>query len=263
MARAALSERLKHCGLAHARGRVRTLKQRIENGEPYMSEIVKRPPGFAPLSPELEAATADMAGFGLSNQATDYKTPQMKVMQSGSPELDSIAGCQVGDIVITDTPHPPFAGETGVLVQHCGQIDTVTEWLPARQGFVSQPGTNGSRRPVLTARGSGNLLVPTKELYLIAAGTCCVLYASGTQHQFARKLMTYMAQQKRSDGKVAASFSRLYRFYTAHDHNQLGSWWGLRFEDAGPAPVDRIAPALEFYKFAMSGALRLSAPEAA
>ena len=43
-----------------------------------MSEISKRPPGFAPLSAELEAATADMAGFGLSGEAADYKTPQMR-----------------------------------------------------------------------------------------------------------------------------------------------------------------------------------------
>jgi hypothetical protein len=233
-----------------------------------------RSTSYTPLSPELEAVTEGMVGFGISGESTDYLTPQMKVMQSGSPDLDSIPGCEPGDIVIVNTPLPPFKGESGVIVQHCGQIDTFSEFLPGRQGFVerhlklpadieSRPATNGSKRPILIRKSSQNLVTETREVYLIASGVPCVLYASGTQHQFARKWMTFMAQQKRSDGRVAATFSRCYLLRTESRSNALGRWFGLTFEDAGPAPVEQIPAALEFYRFAQTGALRLSAPDAA
>jgi hypothetical protein len=238
-----------------------------------------RPLNREPLPAELEAATADVVGLGISDKSADFATPQLKVVQVGSPECDDndpdfIDGCEPGDLVLPGSVKPVFRGSEGVAVLHCGQTNTFSEFLPGRQGFVerhlerpvdveSRVADSGSKRPVLFRKGTGNLLVETREIYLIAEGIPCVLFCSGTKHMFARRWMSWLAQQMRSDGRVAASFSRRYRLFTVSTKNALGRWYGLQFEDIGPTPLEELPAAKDFTLRVRSGTLRLASPDVA
>jgi hypothetical protein len=232
-----------------------------------------------PMPEDLAAATAAEVGQGVSNDPGDLATPQLKVAQSGSPECDPndaafIAGAEPGDLIVLGSVLPVFKGETGVSALHCGQITTYSEFMPGRQGFVerhlecpddveARPAENGSKRSILIRRGSGNLITETREIYLIAQGTPCVLFCSGTKHGFARRWMTWIRQQKHPNGGVLPSYARRYRLFTVPAKNALGKWFALQFEDLGwTTPMAEYQAAKEFNRFVEGGTLRIAAPTA-
>src|SRR5262249_15476058 len=215
-------------------------------------------------------------GRGVSEQSADYALLQFQVAQTMSPVVDRndaayIDGCEPGDLVVRNSVHPVYKSNEGVTAIHCGQINAYSEFLQGRQGFVTRhlerpddlevrPAPKGSKRPVLVRRDSGNLVVETREVYLFVAGNPCVLFCSGSKHQFARQWMAWMAQFKAPDGRPLPSFARRYRLFTAPTKNVLGKWFMLKFEDLGWTPLDQYQAARAFNKLVEGGGLRIAPP---
>jgi len=243
-----------------------------------MSNFIARPPSYVPLSPELEAATADIAGLGLTEQPGSL-TLQLKFTQTNSPEVDPndsryIAGCEPGDLAVPGVMGAVFKGDPGLSVIHCGEVHTYAEFFAGRGGLAerhlkrppdieSRPAENGSKRPVLIRKSTGNTIVPTREIYLIVDERIpCVLYCGNVSKDiFAQRRNLWLLQQKRSDGRIAATCTRRYRLFTQSTKNKLGRFFVLQFEDSGPTPLDLLPDAIEFAKRVASGTLRLAAQD--
>jgi len=228
------------------------------------------------LPAHLRDAIAEDIGRGVSDQSADFAMQQLQVGQVTSPLVDKndaayVDGAEAGDLVLRDTLHPVYKGDEGLTVIHCGQITAWSEFLKGRQGFAgrhlecpddveSRPADNGSKYPVLVRRSSGNVIVETREIYLLAEGTPCVLFCSGTKHRFAKRWMAWMAQFKAPDGRPLPSFSRRYRLVTVPTKNPLGKWYGLDFQDLGWTPLDQYQAARTFNKLVEGGGLRVAPP---
>jgi hypothetical protein len=233
----------------------------------------------APLTTALpgylqEALPAD-AGGGLSPNSSDYARPNLRIVQSGSPILTAdnakhLAEAKPGDWAIVELGLC-FDGSEGLVVQHCGQINTWSEFLPDRQGFVARHLTKPddteahegrSRRPVLIRRSTGNLIIETRELYLLTHdGIACVFFASSTQHQFARLWMLRLAQirdPKNPEVKLP-SYATDFRLTTTPKSNAFGRWYGPVFHEIGLVEDEaRYLAAREFQHLVASGAVRIA-----
>jgi hypothetical protein len=230
------------------------------------------------MSAEYERATADIAGLGLTTQQGSL-TLQFKLAQANSPEVDSgdtrhITGLKPGDFFVAGIVDAVFDGEAGVEAIHCGEVFTHAEFYDQRGGLAerhlkrpldieSRPATNGSKRPVLIRKSTSGVVVPTREVYLIIDQRIpCVMYCGNASKDiFAQRWNLWLLQQKRSDGKIAATCTRRYRLFSQSAKNQLGRFFVPQFEDLGPTPLDQLPDAIEFAKRVVAGSLRLAAQD--
>jgi hypothetical protein len=101
-------------------------------------------------------------------------------------------------------------------------------------------------------------VVPTKEIYLIAFGEPCVMFAASSKLFFARRWMTAIVQYRHSSGRPFPSYARQWLLTTALIKGTLGSWYGLQFRDSGWAPEDLFHSAEEFNRLVESGRVRVA-----
>jgi hypothetical protein len=118
-------------------------KRTAKESDMTTSSTSKKTAVWASETPaELLDGTVQDAGLGVGEQRGDYLTPQLQTAQVTSPVVDPndathVPGAKPGDLIIRDLSKV-FAGNTGVTVLHCGQINTFSEFLPGRQGFVER-----------------------------------------------------------------------------------------------------------------------------
>jgi hypothetical protein len=197
----------------------------------------------------------------------------VSIAQAGSPAFDShdpnyIADLEPGDIYIKNLVSPVF--KEGLDCIPCFFKDVSVEWLEGRQGFVAehdqcpddvkQHAAENSRRPILIRESNGNLIVPTRNIYLLVLPDClpCVLPAWSSRLTFARNWRIWMLQQRDEKGRQLPAYAHQYRLQTTMSKNGLGRWYGLRFEDLGGVTGQQLAAGREFSRFVEGGNFRIT-----
>jgi hypothetical protein len=222
--------------------------------------------------------TAKHAEEGVSFKAEDQLLPLIYALQSMSPQVQKrgdnyIEGAEAGDFWLRNALNPIRKGEEGIIAIPVTMIRTWIEWLPNRGGFVARHdeppadmvakiirGDDGRERQV-TARGNGNLIVDTREFYIMVDGDPYVLPCSSTKHTFARQWQTMFHRFKHpKTGKIMPAFAHRYRLSTVPASNALGKWFGLKFEDAGESSITELKAAIAFSEAVTKGERKAEAP---
>jgi hypothetical protein len=222
--------------------------------------------------------TGQYAERGVSFKSEDQLLPLIYVLQNMSPQVDKrgsnyIEGAEPGDFWLRNDLKPIRNGEEGIEAIPVEMFRTWIEWLPNRGGFVARHdapptdmvakiirGDDGRERQV-TARGNGNLIVDTREFYIMVNNDPYVLPCSSTKHTFARQWQTMFHRFKHpKTGKVMPAFARKYHLTTIPASNALGKWFGLKFEDMGEASLNEIKAAIAFSNAVIKGERKAEAP---
>jgi hypothetical protein len=227
---------------------------------------------------EYLALTEQYAERGVSFKAEDQLVPLIYVLQALSPQVEKrgdnyIEGAEAGDFWLRNSLNPIRNGEEGIITVPVDMIRTWIEWLPNRGGFVArhpEPPTDmvaktirtddGNEREVMM-RGNGNLIVDTREFYLMVDGDPYVFPCSSTKHTFARSWQTMFHRFKHpTTGKILPAFAHRYRISTVPQSNVKGKWFGLKFEDAGASSLVELKAAIAFSDAIVKGERKAEAP---
>jgi hypothetical protein len=227
---------------------------------------------------EYLALTEQYAERGVSFKAEDQLVPLIYVLQALSPQVDKrgdnyIEGAEAGDFWLRNSLKPIRNGEEGIEAIPVDMIRTWIEWLPNRAGFVARHdtppmdmvsrmirGDDGREREAMV-RGNGNLIVDTREFYIMVDGDPYVFPCSSTKHTFARSWQTMFHRFKHpKTGKILPAFAHKYRLCTVPQSNAIGKWFGLKFEDAGASTVEELKAGITFSNAIVEGARKAEAP---
>jgi hypothetical protein len=227
---------------------------------------------------EFLALTEAHAEEGISFRPEDQLLPLIYVLQSGSPIVEKrsesyVEGAEPGHFWLRNTLNPIRNGETGIIAVPVRMVSTWVEWMPNRGGFVtsheSRPpdtkvslvrGDDGRERQTLV-RSSGNVIVETRNIYLLIDGSPYVLPCTSTKHTFARNWQTLWHEFKHPNtGKIMPAYARRYRLTTVGTSNAIGKWFGLKFEDAGWASNTEIKTGIAFTEALIKGERRADSP---
>jgi hypothetical protein len=246
--------------------------------DPTAAENKALVPSSAPLPAELYQKTAEDAGKGLSSKAEDQMLPLIYLLQTNSPQLDKhnshyFEGAEAGDFFLKGALDPLHSGETGLEVINCGMATVWMEWRPGRQGYVDRHfkepidvenrmvQQDGQQKPAQVRRSNSNVIVETRELYLLVGGRPYILPCYGTRHTFAKEWQTYFHQFRHPQtGTLMPAFARKYLLLPRPASNPLGRWYGIKFEDLGWVSMDEYNLAKEFSLIVAKGKLRAEEP---
>jgi hypothetical protein len=119
----------------------------------------------------------------------------------------------------------------------------------------------GRDRPTFK-RANGNVIVDTREFYILVDGQPYLLPLHGTGHRFAREWTTRFHQYRHpKTGEVMPAFARRYTLVTVSAKNALGEWFGLRFIDnLGWVSVAEYEAAKTVNVMIEQGAFRVETP---
>jgi hypothetical protein len=227
---------------------------------------------------EYLALTEQYAERGVSFKSEDQLVPLIYVLQALSPQVEKrgdgyIEGAEAGDFWLRNSLNPIRNGEEGIMAIPVDMIRTWIEWLPNRGGFVARHqappadmvariirGDDGREREAMV-RGNGNLIVDTREFYLIVDEDPYVFPCSSTKHTFARSWQTMWHRFKHpATGKVMPAFAHKYRLSTTPQSNAQGKWFGLKFEDAGRSSLNELKAGIAFSDAIVKGERKAEAP---
>jgi hypothetical protein len=222
--------------------------------------------------------TGQYAERGVSFKQEDQLLPLIYVLQALSPQVEKrgdayIEGAEAGDFWLRNSLDPIRKGEEGISAIPVEMFRTWIEWLPNRGGFVARHneppadmvakvirGDDGREREVM-ARANGNLIVDTREFYIMVDGDPYVLPCSSTKHTFARSWQTMFHRFKHpKTGKIMPAFAHKYRLSTVPTSNALGKWFGLKFEDAGSSTLEELRTCIAFSNAVIKGERKAEAP---
>jgi hypothetical protein len=222
--------------------------------------------------------TGQYAERGVSFKPEDQLTPLIYVLQSLSPQVERrgdnyIEGAEAGDFWLRNSLNPIRNGEEGIIAIPVEMFRTWIEWMPNRGGFVARHdapptdmvsktliGDDGKERQVMM-RGNGNLIVDTREFYILVDGDPYVFPCSSTKHTFARQWQSMFHRFKHpKNGKVMPAFARKYRLSTAPTSNYKGKWFGLKFEDVGESNINELKAGIAFSNAIQRGERKAEAP---
>lgn len=227
---------------------------------------------------EYLALTEQYAERGVSFKSEDQLLPLIYVLQNMSPQVDKrgtdyIEGAEPGDFWLRNSLDPIRNGEQGIEAIPVDMFRTWIEWLPNRGGFVARHdtppadmvaktirGDDGRERNVMM-RGNGNIIIDTREFYIMVGGDPYVLPCSSTKHTFARQWQTMFHRFKHpKTGKIMPTFARKYLLTTIPASNALGKWFGLKFGDLGASSLDEIRASIAFSDAVTKGERKAEAP---
>lgn len=227
---------------------------------------------------EYLSLTEQYAERGVSFKAEDQLLPLIYVLQNMSPQVDKrgdnyIEGAEPGDFWLRNSLNPIRNGEDGIDAIPVEMFRTWIEWLPNRGGFVARHdtppadmvakmirGDDGRERQVMV-RGNGNLIVDTREFYMMVDGDPYVFPCASTKHTFARQWQTMFHRFKHpKTGKIMPAFAHKYNLKTIPSSNALGKWFGLTFKDVGESSISEIRACIAFSDAVMKGERKAEAP---
>jgi hypothetical protein len=228
------------------------------------------PAGVTPMPADMLEITAADAGLGVSVHADDFLTPMLKVCQGLSPQLDvndpgHIPGLKPGDL---------FIASLGLVYESASAIFATQcrvwiEWLPNRAGFVARhddcpsdvtprKNENGSRWPILT-RPNNNIIVETREVYLLVNGTPAMLSCSGSFHKFAKGLQSQFASHAHpKTQRPVPCFARKYTLTAVQTVGALGRWYTPITRDSTWVSRAEYDAGKAFHELVSSGRARLA-----
>jgi hypothetical protein len=220
---------------------------------------------------------ARFAGRGVSTKAEDQLIPRVVLLQQGSPQCEKrdakyIQDAEAGDFFLRGALQPIRSGVNGIEVIPCEMVRRWVEWLPLRQGFVTEhdhpPADLESRiaseagvEKIYQARKSnGNTIVDTRQFFLLIEGRAYALSCSSTAHTFAREWVTYQHQLRLPNGALLPAFAHKYLLTSTPVSNAKGRWFGLKFTDLGPVGLAELEAGNRLFEAVTRGAVRGEAP---
>lgn len=226
---------------------------------------------------DMLEVTAQDAGLGVSFKPEDQLIPLIYVLQSNSPIVNKrseqyVQDAEPGHFWLRGALQPIRSGVEGINAIPCGMERSWIEWLPDRGGFVRRHpeapegmvsrvirGDDGKERNVMMLED--NLIVDTREFYVMVDGHPYVFPCSSTKHTFARQWQSYFHQLTHpKTGQVMPSASQLYKLTTIPVSNSKGEWFGLKFQFLGYVPKPVYEHAKAFANSVKRGERKAEAP---
>jgi hypothetical protein len=151
---------------------------------------------------DLLEITKQDAGLGSSPDPQDRLLPLITVLQTNSPICDKrspthIAGAEPGNFWFRNDLIPIRDGVTGFLCVPCGMQRVWLEWGPTRgsglfgrhseqpKNVIMRQSEDGGRM-VMAIADSGNVIVETREVFVLVDGKPYVFSVHGTAHTAVR-----------------------------------------------------------------------------
>jgi hypothetical protein len=207
----------------------------------------------------------------VSRSRDDNIIPLIYILQKGSPQIEErsdnyVKGAKPGEFWIRGTDNI-FSGTTGILVQPCAFLKCWIEWGPRRgDGFKGrhnfrpddarekQIKDEQGRPRIVWARPNGNIVVETREHYVLIDDDAFVIPFVSTGHTVSRTWMALMNQFRDSSGNPYDSFSRMYHLTTIRKEKDGNSWYMIKAADGGWVPTEnQFDRGLSLHQAVMSG----------
>lgn len=215
------------------------------------------------------------AGMGFENvDAASQTVPFLIVLQSQSPQIDSIVGAKAGMFFNTATKEL----FTECIVIPCGFKRSFIRWAPrdegggfkgeysaidVDQGNVEGLGKDSNGWPCI----GNDKMSDTRAHFLLVKTEAghwepAVLSLSSTQVKKSKLWITQMMNLRVEDvDGLLPSFSHSYKLTTVPESNVSGSWYGVNFEmNERNNAVDLYAMAKAFNLEVSSGAVKTDEP---
>jgi hypothetical protein len=242
--------------LATAAGAFSVSGVEIGNIETRTSSMSKREvvPASGNALPEvpndLLEVTKQDAGLGSSPDQQDRLLPLILVLQTNSPICDKrspthIAGAEPGNFWFRNDLIPIRDWVTGFFCVPCGMQRVWLEWGPIRGSGLfgrhsEQPKNVTTRqsedggRMVMVRADSGNVLVETREVFILVGGKPYVFSVHGTAHTAVRMWQSLIDQVRhpQSGGPMPAC-AQIYNVATVPRRSAKGNWFVPRAEFRG------------------------------
>jgi hypothetical protein len=242
-------------------------------------------PGVAPnLMQQQQQLPADwldqaarFSGRGVSTKAEDQLIPRIYLLQTNSPQVDKrgskyVQDAEPGDFYLRGALQPIRSGLNGIEVQPCEMRRLWVEFLPHRQGFVTEHDrppddlesriTNeaGIEKIVQVRKSNNNIIQDTRQFYLLIEGQAYALGCSSTGHTFAREWQTHYHQLRLPNGDLLPSFAHRYLLVSTPVSNAKGKWFGLKFQNLGPVSLPELEAGNRLYEAVTRGTVRGETP---
>jgi hypothetical protein len=236
-------------------------------------------------APDIANQSADwlehaerFAGRGVSTRHEDQLIPRIYLLQQNSPQVikrDSkyVLDAEPGDFYLKTALRPIRSGLTGVEVVPCCMRRSWVEFLPLRQGFVTehdQPppdlesqivSENDIEKVIYVRRSTKNVIVDTRTFYLLVEGSPYVFGCSSTLHTFAREWNSYQLRLRHPQtGAGLPAFAHKYLLVSIPASNAKGKWFSVRFQDLGPASIAEMEAGNSLYEAVARGTMRGEMP---
>lgn len=220
---------------------------------------------------------ASDAGMGMEGADKDsYAVPFLAILQTNSPQLETVTGAKAGLILNTVTNDlyeqadiipvafqrrylawAPRAAGGGFRGEHSvGEVESIANPLGVKKTADGQ-----------LVMPDGCILKDTRNHFVIVAnnGMQAILSLSSTQ---IKKSKRWMSRQQSIQMKDAAgrtfnppAFSHMYKLTTVSEENDKGKWKGIVIDLIGPvASVELYEAAKRFHKLIVEGKVNVSAP---
>jgi hypothetical protein len=219
----------------------------------------------------LAARLAASEGRGVSTARDDNIVPLLLVLQKSSPQTDEradtyVKGAKAGELWVRGTDKI-ISGTEGIEVQPCAFWKGWLEWGPKRgdgfkgrhnerpdDAFEKEVLDDQGRPQIVWARPNNNILVETREHYVLVGADAYVIPFSSTGHTVSRTWMQLMNQFRDQSGKPLDSFARKYRLTTVRKEKDGNSWYVIKAVDAGwVESAQQYDLGLALYQAVMSG----------
>jgi hypothetical protein len=237
-------------------------------------------PGVVPdqLPADWLNTAARFSGRGVSTKAEDQLIPLIYLLQKGSPQVDKrgpkyVQDAEPGDFFLRGDLRPIRSGVTGIEVQPCQMLRKWVEWLPNRQGYVTEhdrppadlesriSSENGIEKIVQVRKSNNNVIVDTRQFYVLVEGQPYQLPLKSTGHTVAREWTTHQNRLLHPiTGNVLPAFAHRYLLTSIPVDGKKGNWFGLKFADRGPVSSAELEAGNQLYEAVTRGTVRGEAP---
>jgi hypothetical protein len=249
--------------------------------------MTQAPNNAAPIVPhntqqnipaELHDIMARDSGRGVSTKAEDQLIPMLRVLQTNSPATNKrgseyVPDAEPGDFFLRGALQPIRSGVEGLDVINCGMRRTWNEFGPTRgTGFfgahdrppadveIRKVIEEGVEKPVLVRTSNNNVVVDTRQIFLLVDGQPYMLPLTGTGHTVAREWTSWLNQLKHPNGGLLPSYAHKYKLTTKPVSKASFRWFGLRFQDIGTVTVPEYHAARALAEIVERGAMRIETP---
>lgn len=235
---------------------------------------------------DMVADLQQFAGAGLAQDASDFATPFLQILQNLSPQVKAgnpkqIKGLTAG-MIFNTVSNEVFDGQAGIVVVPCFFDTNFVEWKPRESGgglVAVHDRKTGERLEAQSQRDeknhsilpNGNEIRRTAQYFVLLVGsngkaTPAIISMSSTQLKVSRKWNTAIADATITvDGQVypAPSFAKKYKLTTWLETKGKDDWFSWKVEDLGFLGSNEVAlfkKAKEFYVSVSSGKVKAADP---
>ena len=219
----------------------------------------------------LAAKIAASEGRGVSTARDDNILPLVYVLQKGSPCVDErseafVPGAKPGELWVRGT-EKVISGTKGWVVQPCAFLKCWIEWGAKRgDGFKARHPErpdeaeekvvkdDQGRDQTVWAMPNGNVVVETREHYVLDGKDAYCIPMTSTQHTVSRGWMSMMNQFRDDAGRPLDSFARKYLLTTIKREKDTNTWYVIKVADAGWVDTaEQYDTGAALYQAVMSG----------